>query len=142
LRSAVATADADTIGSVLENHAARIGAASAPGSTTAASSGRPLGVMPASALPRWTLTTQQRSTQVTLLGTQAVQLVSVPLKAPVRLGWLVLGFPLDQALADDMKALSGLDLALLLPGRGAVVSTLPAALRQQAAAGGRAGHAG
>jgi diguanylate cyclase (GGDEF)-like protein len=132
LRSAVATADADTIGSVLDNHAARIGAAFSAWVDNSGQLRSSVGGDAGFGAAALALTTQQRSTQVTLLGTQAVQLVSVPLKAPVRLGWLVLGFPLDQALADDMKALSGLDLALLLPGRGAVVSTLPAALRQQA----------
>jgi diguanylate cyclase (GGDEF)-like protein len=78
-------------------------------------------------------------TQVGLIGAQAMQLVSVPLKAPVRIGWLVLGFPIDGALAADMKALSGLDLALLLPRADgslqATVSTLavplPAGLQSQ-----------
>ena len=32
------------------------------------------------------------------------------------IGWVVMGFPIDQALADDMHALSGLQVALLTPG--------------------------
>ena len=32
------------------------------------------------------------------------QVVSVPLKAPVRIGWLVLGFPIDAALAAELRA--------------------------------------
>ena len=39
--------------------------------------------------------------------------VAVPVRAPVLLGWVVMGFPIDQALVDDMNALSGLQVALL-----------------------------
>jgi diguanylate cyclase (GGDEF)-like protein len=136
-RSAVASADDDTLHSALENHAARIGAGASAwvGNDLrvravgldggAAAEADRLGEA-ALALVR-----RNRSAQVVPIGGRAMQLVAVPLKAPLTLGWLVLGFPLDQALAQDMKALSGLDLALLLPAADGRlrpnVATLPGA---------------
>ncbi|MBK8525684.1 MAG: EAL domain-containing protein [Rubrivivax sp.] len=138
-RSAVATSDADTLHSVLENHAARIGAnvsawVDRDGSVRAASLDTQ-GPDTEAELRRLAADMAQRAqgSQVALLGERAMQLVVVPLKAPLTIGWLVLGFALDQALAQDMKTLSGLDLVLLVPGIDglprAIVSTLPAAMR-------------
>jgi diguanylate cyclase (GGDEF)-like protein len=56
---------------------------------------------------------QMRDRIVSLVHGRPVQFVSVPVRAPVLLGWVVMGFPIDQALLDDMKALSGLQVALL-----------------------------
>ena len=41
------------------------------------------------------------------------QVVLVPMKAPVVVGWVLMGFPLDQGLAEDMHKLSSLGLTLL-----------------------------
>ena len=136
-RSAVATADAGTIASVLENHAGRIGAQVSAWIDNdhvlrSVSSEEPVANTRAFEAQAVDLTHRRRGAQVALIGDRAMQLVSVPLKAPVRIGWLVLGFPIDRALADDLKALSGLDLALLVPhGDGTLrstVSTLPTGL--------------
>ncbi|GAA0743088.1 EAL domain-containing protein [Ideonella azotifigens] len=43
---------------------------------------------------------------------QAMQFVVVPMKAPLLIGWVVMGFPLQNALAQDLHALSGLDMVL------------------------------
>ncbi len=135
-RSAVATADADTIASVLENHAARIGAGVSAWVDNdyrlrSAMAEPPTGGDRAFETLALDMARQGRGSQVGLVGERAMQLVSVPLKAPQRIGWLVLGFPIDQALAADMKALSGLDVALLVPQDNgslrSTVSTLPAA---------------
>jgi hypothetical protein len=96
------------------------GPASAPGSTTtnrlrSAMAEPPTGGDRAFEALALDMARQGRGSQVGLVGERAMQLVSVPLKAPQRIGWLVLGFPIDQALAADMKALSGLDVALLVP---------------------------
>jgi diguanylate cyclase (GGDEF)-like protein len=133
-RSAVATADPDTINSVLENHAARIGAtvsAWIDNKLVARSLGTNEGAPVDEGFTRLAvdMARHQRSTQVVVLGDRAMQLVGVPLKAPAQIGWLVLGFALDQALLDDMKALSALDVALLVPTDDhrlrVAVSTLP-----------------
>jgi diguanylate cyclase (GGDEF)-like protein len=39
--------------------------------------------------------------------------VLVPVKAPVVVGWVLMGFPIDRSLAADMKQLSALELTLL-----------------------------
>ncbi len=58
-------------------------------------------------------TTAPRDRMVSLVQGRPVQFVAVPVRAPVLLGWVVMGFPIDQAIVDDMKALSGLQVALL-----------------------------
>jgi hypothetical protein len=135
-RSAVATADADTIASVLENHAARIGARVSAWIDNdqilrSASGDEPMGGDRAFEALALDMARHGRGSQVGLVGERAMQLVSVPLKAPLRIGWLVLGFPIDQALAADMKALSALDVAVLVPQADgslrSTVSTLPSA---------------
>jgi len=42
----------------------------------------------------------------------------------VLIGWVVMGFPIDQGWVDDLHALSGLQVALLAPGGGVLASTL------------------
>lgn len=134
LRSAVATADNDTIGSVLENHAARIGAAASAwidseGRLRSASGLGDAALEGAFGRTAVALTGAADSTRVAVVGNRVMQLVRVPLKAPVQVGWLVLGFAIDAELAAELKALSGHDLALLAPGGGddwqVVVSTRP-----------------
>ena len=64
----------------------------------------------------------------------------VPMRAPVLMGWVLMGFPLDQALADEMRRLLSVQVALVVQeadGRVTVpVSTLPATLRDQIVAQG------
>lgn len=48
-----------------------------------------------------------------LIGKIPYQFVVVPLRAPVIIGWVVMGFPVGQALVDDMRALSGQHVSLL-----------------------------
>jgi len=134
-RSAVASADIDTLASALENHGARIGADVSAFVDTSlqvltthdANPGR--GSEEALRQLARELVSQPRGSQVGLLGQRALQFVAVPIKAPVTIGWMVLGFSLDQALVDDMRALSGLHVALLAPGEGRhsqlLVSTIP-----------------
>eukprot|EP01036_Dinobryon_divergens_P003965 gene3964-5238_t len=70
------------------------------------------------------------STQLALVGGQAYQFVIVPMKAPLLIGWVVMGFALDQALADDLRELSGLHMTLLAQPTAAparvLLGTLPA----------------
>jgi diguanylate cyclase (GGDEF)-like protein len=41
------------------------------------------------------------------------QIVVVPVKAPILYGWVVMAFPINKAMADEMRALSGLEVAIL-----------------------------
>src|ERR1700722_16076850 len=53
-----------------------------------------------------------------LLHGQAYQLIAVPVKAPVTIGWIVVCFPLDLALAQDLRQLTGLDVSFAVEQRG------------------------
>jgi len=57
------------------------------------------------------------------------QIVAVPIKAPVTIGWVVMGFPIDQQLVADMRGLSSLQVSVLVSNRSGRwqqdVSTLP-----------------
>lgn len=45
------------------------------------------------------------------------QIVAVPIKAPVTIAWVVMGFPIDQKLIADMRALSSLQVSVLVSSR-------------------------
>ena len=119
-RAAAASGDAATIVSALENHGARIGAtigtlldtdfepralhASAATGPMAAPLLHDIGEL---------LARQNGGSRIALVGGQPYQFVVVPLRAPLPIGWVMMGFPLGQALADDMRALSGLQLLMV-----------------------------
>ena len=148
-RSAVGSDDRDTIGSALDNHGARIGAAITAlldtGLAVRAQSGgeapalrqtvadlaprlaqRGSGVSAAGAVSAVT-------TVVAVVGGKPYQFVMVPMRAPVLVGWVLMGFELDRSITDDLHAVAGLDATLVLrpAGQPAVVlhSSLPAALQ-------------
>ena len=135
-RSAVGSDDRDTIGSALDNHGARIGAAITAlldtGLAVRAQSG---GEAPAlrktvaELAPRLT----QRGCLVAVVAGKPYQFVMVPMRAPVLIGWVLMGFELDRSVTDDLQAVAGLDATLVLrpAGAPAVVlhSSLPAALQ-------------
>ena len=117
-RSAVLSDDTETIASVLDNHGARIGATETALLGTdfrlRAAGGRDLrelGSMGAR------LATQAAragvASEIALLRGKPHQLVLVPMKAPVVVGWVLMGFPLDTRLAAEMRSLSALNLTLL-----------------------------
>ena len=136
-RAAVSSRDLDTIGSALENNGARIGATvtalldtqlvlQAVGEGQNASSLKPLLSQIAEPLSR-----QQQGGQIALLGQIPYQFVMVPMKAPQLIGWVLMGFPINQRLANEMRELSGVDLALIIRTAGKsnliAISTLPPA---------------
>jgi len=128
-RSAVQSNDAETIESVLGNHGARIGA------SEAALLGTDFALRAASGDNRSALTAvaarlahlagggstglgggaggMAGSSEIALLGGRPHQLVLVPMKAPVVVGWVLMGFPLDSKLTGSMKDLSALNVTLL-----------------------------
>jgi HAMP domain-containing protein len=66
-----------------------------------------------------------------VMGGVPYQFVMVPMRAPVVIGWVLMGFPVSQPLADEMRQLLSVHVALLVKGEDGVlsvpVSTLPAA---------------
>jgi diguanylate cyclase (GGDEF)-like protein len=127
-REAVLSGDDETIRSVLDNHGARIGA-----SVTALLELdyglRAVGSRGAEALPALRERLAQASLsgrppaagQLTLVGGHPYQFVVVPMKAPREIGWVVMGFAVDGMLGQDLRALSGLHLALLVqPAEGSL----------------------
>ena len=134
-RSAVNSGDEDTIQSVLENHGSRIGA------TVAALLGTDMEVRAVSltgsinaiadtlreVVPP--LAVQPQGSQIAVVDGVPYQFVMVPLRAPVVIGWVLMGFPVNQPLADEVRQLLSVHVALVVTeAHGATrvpVSTLP-----------------
>ena len=101
-RSAVLSNDAETIGSALANHGARIGATESALLGTdfslRAASGRETREL-APVVTR--LVTQASAggaaSEIAILGGKPHQIVLVPLKAPVTVGWVLMGFQIGRA---------------------------------------------
>ena len=122
-KSAVLSNDADTIGSVLANHGARIGA------TESALLGTDFSLRAASGHDRRELApvvaqlaahaaAGRAAIEIAILGGKPHQIVLVPMKAPVLVGWVLMGIPLDATLINDMKSLSAVNMTLLTRGGG------------------------
>jgi diguanylate cyclase (GGDEF)-like protein len=130
-REAVLSEDGATIGSVLENHGARIGATEAAWLGTdfglRAAGGEVRQVMreiaPVAARLAAQAAVSGSASGIELLDGKPHQVVLVPMKAPVVVGWVLMGFPLERDLVDDMRRLSALDLTLLTRTRGSAAWT-------------------
>jgi len=120
LREAIGSRDMDTIRSVLENHSMRVNARVAFFYDT---NFKTLGAFhgPHSVnffsnaylekLPK-VLAYQGLDFKIIALNGQVYQMVLVPVKAPVVVGWVMLGFPVDTALAQEVKDLTRSDVVL------------------------------
>jgi diguanylate cyclase (GGDEF)-like protein len=134
-RAAVTSDDVETIRSALENQGDRIGATVTalldPQLQLRANNASPEAQAISSILPQITapLSRSELGGTVALVGNTPYQFVMVPLRAPLVIGWVLMGFPIDQQLVDDMLALSGLHIALVTqsPGNPTNISltTLP-----------------
>ena len=134
-RSAVNSGDADTIQSVLENHGSRIGAAVTALLATnfevqAVSLPDSMVQFPATLrqiVPR--LAAQPQGSQIAVVDGVPYQFVMVPMRAPVVIGWVLMGFPIVQARADEMRQLLAVHVALVVKSEGGALtvplSTLP-----------------
>ncbi|GKT22622.1 EAL domain-containing protein [Acidovorax sp. SUPP3334] len=134
-RSAVNSGDADTIQSVLENHGARIGAAmtallDARMHLQATSPSRsPADYQSAidQAVPA--LVAQPLGSQIAVVQGMPYQFVMVPMRAPLVVGWVLMGFPVNETLVSEMQQLLSVDVAIQIRDpAGAVsvpVSSLP-----------------
>ena len=145
-RTAVGSGDEQTIQSALENHGQRMGAAVAVLLNTqlqvvsvsdSASRLTYLERTLAQVVPR--LSDGKSTSHTIILNGLPHQFVLVPMRAPVVVGWVLMGFPIHQTLANQMQQLLDVQVALRVPeanGEWSVpVSTLDAAglaaLRQQ-----------
>ncbi|MDD2176634.1 EAL domain-containing protein [Acidovorax sp. D2M1] len=134
-RSAVNSGDEETIQSVLENHGSRIGAAVTALLGTdlqlrAVSLTGGMEQFPATlrqVVPR--LEQQPQGSQIAVMDGVPYQFVMVPMRAPVVIGWVLMGFRIDQSRADEMRQLLSVHVALLTKAPGGAmtlpVSTLP-----------------
>lgn len=137
-RRAVATAEQETIESVLANHGGRIDASlmlllSTDGRLLASSEP---GITAADIAPLF-LQTQSNNVapvaDILYLANQPYQLVLAPVKAPTLIAWVGMGFLLNQPLAQQIKGITGLDVSFVAQQAGAyqlASSTLQ--LQQQA----------
>ncbi|MEC5217594.1 diguanylate cyclase (GGDEF)-like protein [Actimicrobium sp. GrIS 1.19] len=118
-RQAIGTNDTETIASVLANHGARIGASFAMlvspdrliKATTVSNTGASL---QASILPLVAAAeTSGSATGIRLIDKHPYQIVVVPVKAPLVIGWVAMAFPINQDIVSDMRDLSALQVAIL-----------------------------
>lgn len=140
-RSAVSTGDVDTIRSALDNHGARIGATvtalidNSLNLTAVGQGQSSLGRAPDAKQAQFKQIYQRLSRapqagQIAMIDQVPYQFVMVQVRAPMPIGWVLMGFPIGQGLLDDMRALSEMHVALISPHRDGpptlLMSTLPA----------------
>jgi diguanylate cyclase (GGDEF)-like protein len=142
-KQAVAGGDRSTIRSALINHASRVGATVAVlldldgveivSSVEGDAPAYRAGFTP---LPHGE-SLETVSHRVVFLDGTPYQTVTVPLRAPVTIAWVMLGFPIDDALAAHLQSLTGLDVSIVSFAGSApqlLASTLPADDRNAAIA--------
>nr|WP_315493478.1 EAL domain-containing protein [uncultured Rhodoferax sp.] len=132
-RSALSSGDTETLRSALENSGARIGAPITALLDTAfalQAAGFEMGGQEAMTPLLQQLAAQlsqtEQGSQLQLINGTLYQFVMVPLKAPLTIGWVLMGFPIEQSQANDMFGLSGIHIALVKPQGGLVLTSLPA----------------
>lgn len=134
-KQAIGTDDRETITSVLENHGARIGATLSMLIGTDQQIKASTQSYPNVELQRSSLELVARAgdgggaAETMIVDDSLFQIVAVPVRAPVVIGWVVMGFPVAQNLMSDMRALSSLQVSILVNSREGRwkpgVSTLP-----------------
>ncbi|KIG03203.1 putative bifunctional diguanylate cyclase/phosphodiesterase [Caballeronia concitans] len=138
-REAVATHDSKTVASALQNHGDRIHADAVmlvdlDGKLIADTDGAAHEGM-AFPFPHLIRTVAQKgdASSFGMIGGKAYQLVAVPVKAPIVIAWVVMGFAIDDVLAREMSSLTSLDVSFLTVDErdrwDVVASSLPEASR-------------
>ena len=124
-RQAIGTNDAETIASVLANHGARIGAVltmlvGVDRHVMSASAAIPGMRLQESIMQLVDLAEKNgTATGIHLFDQHPYQIVVVPVKAPLTIGWVAMAFSIDQTLIQDMRALSSLQVSILSRDRAA-----------------------
>jgi diguanylate cyclase (GGDEF)-like protein len=116
LKEAVATGDEATIRSVLDNHGKRVRAdmamvvnldGAAIASTLESNSTHP------EYFEFVDNVNDQQVESTAIIGDTPYHVFIVPLRAPVTIGWVVLGFRVDDVLASRLSSLTGLDVSII-----------------------------
>jgi len=116
LKEASATGDAATIQSVLQNHSKRIHADMAmlvdmDGNTVASTI---IGSHRSDEILAFVGDDEGQNLETTaVFGDSAYHVFVVPLRAPVTIGWVVLGFGIDQQLESRLSSLTGLNVSIV-----------------------------
>ena len=135
-RSAVLSGDVETMQSVLDNHGRRIGAtvtamldlrrALVASSTKDVSGDHSAALLQAVSQ----IGATSHTGRVVMVEGVPYQFVMVPMRAPLTIGWVLMGFPISRAQLEELQQLRSVDIALLVTGadgsRSVPVSTLPA----------------
>ncbi|WP_151636398.1 putative bifunctional diguanylate cyclase/phosphodiesterase [Noviherbaspirillum aerium] len=118
-KQAISSNDRETVESALANHGERIQASHAmligldrtiKATTTAA----PAGSLESSILRLVDRAESAGSaTETGVLGNHPYQIVVVPVKAPVTIGWVAMAFSIEKRIAADMRELSSLQVSIL-----------------------------
>ena len=134
-RAAIGTDDRETIVSVLGNNGARIGSSLAmwlgtDGTIKASTLSQTVPDLARSAAALVGQAQQGgNAANTVLVNHHLFQIVAVPVKAPLVIGWVVMGFPIDSSLVADMKALSSLQVSIMVRAKDGSwktdVSTMP-----------------
>ncbi|MEN9866729.1 MAG: hypothetical protein RL748_2319 [Pseudomonadota bacterium] len=128
-RQAIAAGDPETLTSALINHGERIKAAF----TVYFDSERQLrgsSVKNPAQLVQLVLPLLDQAAQADGVGTmglvdrQVMQVVVVPVKAPLLIGWVVMAFPVDDAMVREIRSLSGSELTVFSSAGRVQASTL------------------
>jgi len=135
-REAIATQDRATVHSVLRNHGYRIGArvmmVLSLNGEVIADTQRPDQAPRPFPFGELLQAAQQagRSGGVALMADGLLyQIVIVPILAPVRVAWVVMGFPVEDAWAAEFARVSGLDVSVVATGESIHASSLLPELR-------------
>ena len=135
-RSAVNSDDLQTVTSALENQGQRIGAAVTALLDTSmrlrAFSADMPSLLLGETLERLApeLEKSTRGGIIVLLGGRPHQLVMVPLRAPLLIGWVLMGFPVGAPLAQEMSRLLDIHLALQVANANGQYTTVASTLKQ------------
>lgn len=139
-RDAVASGDSDTIRSALANHGARINAGAVMmlglDGSLEVSTDRQISAQTAQWLSTQMMQRQREGVTIFLMpmGQRIYLLVQATVNAPVPIARVMMGFPVDEAFAAELRELTHLDLTLVAsqPGLADIwVSTLSGPQRQQ-----------
>lgn len=141
-REAVALGDSPTMISAARNHAQRIGAdlmlvLDTRGLILASTMPSARGTGPSVKRLLDAARSQQDQPHFMALGGHAYQIVLAPIRAPETMGWVVLGFDIDERLAERIGELVGADVTIMTrdaSGREHAASTLEPRARADARA--------
>jgi diguanylate cyclase (GGDEF)-like protein len=118
-RQAVATHDENTVASALKNHGDRVNAdivmlVDLEGNLIADSNG-PAPEGASFPFPGLIHAAERNgdASSIGMIGGRPYQLVAVPVKAPVTIAWIAMGFLIDNTMAGEMSKLTSLDVSFL-----------------------------